>query len=554
MARSVWDRLTGPPDLPAEWGDVELSTGMGPFGGMRQAGGALASGASSLFRSAFNQAPGTARNVGRLAGGTAAGTAAAGSLQGSASRPRPTSSGRRTPSGPPGRTAPHQAALDAWPESSAARNPASREPSTGPSRGATPLASAQPTTRGTGPAEVDHSEHPHAGVPAMGLEDIFDMLFGGGGGMDLDALGQSFDDQIAALNAAGVRFEDLNAEQKANIRSAADTATGNIGGFFDYAAHQANQGRPVIAESGASAQSNLDSIYDELDANLSAIPGLGQEQATAAAGGAGSQVGTRMEAAAAPFRAAGASGRAASKSNVTQHTAAGKDYLSQLAAAAPSEAAMGQQTVEQGAAQAKTAADMALAEQQMALELETARLEGAKQRALLEASADTAGSTFDRFMQGAQLFSALGADPGVLRDSLGLPADPALMGGAEGMSHEDMLDLAIKEARLADMTAPETSGLEGFQNMLSQESPTVQRDAMELLDIVDESGWQQDPTEIHRLIGQLTPENEDTSSWWQRSNAPQAESWADLMEDPEAQKHVSYDPSILRHLFRTLYQ
>lgn len=404
--------------------------------------------------------------------------------------------------------------------------------------------------RGTGPAEVDHSEHPHAG-PAQGALPPWLAELLGEGDVDTDALEQSYDDQLAALGAAGEQFADLTEEQKANIRSSADDAVGNIGGFFDYAAHQANQGRPVIAETGANTQGELDAIYDELGQNLSTIPGLAGEQATSAAGGAGAQVGTRMEAAAAPFRAAGESARASSKGNVAQHSAAGQDYLSQLAAAAPAEGAMGQQTVEQGAAQALTNADMALAEQQMNLELETARLEGAKQRALLEATSDTAGSTFDRFMQGAQLIDAVGGDPGVLRDALGVPAAPTAAGA---MDPEQMLDLAIKEARLEDMTAPETEGYEGFNNLLAQQDPDVQAHAQGLLDLVDTQGWQQEPEKVHQLIGQLTTEDEDTSSWWQGSNAPEAESWDELLEDPDASMYAPYDPAILRHLFRTLYQ
>lgn len=338
-------------------------------------------------------------------------------------------------------------------------------------------------------ARVNHSRQ-QRGNP---LDDLFNSLFG-----DNDALagsiGDSYDAQIAALMGLSGDLGGLTDQLIGGINDSSRSANKQIGGHFDYAAGQANAGRPVIAESGASAQGNVDAIYDTLATNLGNIPQQSVDQASAAAGGAiGSSVAGRVAAATAPFQAAGETSRANTKANLVQHTTAGQDYLSQLAAAAPSEAAMNQANVTGRANTAITEAQMALATQRAEIAAQTAALEGSKQRAILEATANTAGGAFDRVMQEAQLYNVLGADMGPLRDRFGMSA-------AQG-SGDPRGDIALMmdQLDLEERLAGPQYGLEGFQNALKNHSPDVQQMANEIVSMVDRTG-----ANPHEIINQLT--------------------------------------------------
>lgn len=249
-----------------------------------------------------------------------------------------------------------------------------------------------------------------AGPPQQStLDQVLAMLAGeGGGGVDTGALASSFDKEIAALRGGGQKIAGLTDQLIGNIGSSASAAQGQIGGFFGYAGEQARAGRPVIAESGRVAQENIGANYDELASQIAGLPQSTADAARAAGGqAAGSSVADRVAVAAAPFAAAGEGARAASLSNVATHTTAGQDYLTQLAAAAPSEAAMAQSAVAGRANQAVTNAQMQLAAQQAEIEARAASIEGSKQRALLEATADTAGSTAEQMMQAIGIVSGL---------------------------------------------------------------------------------------------------------------------------------------------------
>lgn len=409
-----------------------------------------------------------------------------------------------------------------------------------------------------------------------GLGELMDMLFGGQGAQQdqmRDALASSYDNQIGALRGGMDSIEGHYGDLIGGINDSSDAATDSIGGFYDYAASQANAGKPVVQEAGAQARGELDAIYDEMGSQLAQIPGLAQEQASQA-GGEGATINGRVEAAAAPFRAAGESGRASSKANVVQGTNAADNYLGQLAAAAPSEAAQQQGQVQARADQAVTSAQMALAEQQAQMEQQAAQLEGAKQRALIEHTADVSGDAFGRFMQQAQLFDALGADKSVLRDSLGLPA--AQQQG-EALTYEDQLDIATKEQRLNDMMQSDDP-YDQFAGALQDSSPTVQQHGQQLMDFVEQRGLTQ--PEVEGLISRMTTDDGvdmgttgedgffgnalDNATAWipgQRKpgdpkvtrNEPRVEDLEQLLADPEAQMWVPFDPSQLRGAMRKFF-
>jgi hypothetical protein len=394
-----------------------------------------------------------------------------------------------------------------------------------------------------------------------GFDALLSSLFGNDGTDFSAQIGDSYDAQIAALMGLSGELGGLTDQLIGNINSSASATNNQIGGFFGYAADQANAGRPVIQETGATAQRNVDAIYDQLGSALGALPAQSVAQASAAAGSQiGGSVAGRVAAAAAPFAAAGETSRANAKANMVQHSAAGQDYLSQLAAAAPSEAALAQGAVSGRANQAVTEAQMALAQQRAQISSQTAALEGAKQRAMIEHSADMAGSTFDRLMKTTQLYNALGADTSPLLDQLGLQAAP---GG--GMDRMDQLRLLNAEMDLDERLAGPQGGLAGFQSGLSQTSPTVQRMGQELLNLIDSQGL--DQMGVSQLLDRLTNDdgfrgdtgNSILGNLGRRRNAPRyenkptAQSLEDLLADPDSRMWTSVDPGQLRDLTRILF-
>lgn len=376
---------------------------------------------------------------------------------------------------------------------------------------------------------------PAATVDPLGLLD----LLAGGGGPDLSSsIASSYDKQIGAYQNMGGEIAALTDQLVGNINSSASATNDQIGSYFGYAADQANAGRPVIEQSHTTAMGNVDAIYDQLASNLAGIPKAAVGRATEAAGGAiGGSVAGRVAAATAPFQAAGETSRANAKANLTTHSAAGQDYLSQLAAAAPSEAAQNQAAVSGRAANAVTEAQMALAQQRAQIAAQTAALEGAKERAILEHSADLAGGTFQRLMQTTQLYGALGADVSPLRDALGLQAAPQA-----GVSYEDQLDILTKEARLEDLLAEpspyELGGDAGFEAALGGTTAATQKVAMALRDYAE-----QNALGFEDIQALLAPEGGD------RMN-PQMQALLEQLVGGQ----LAYDPEALKTAFRAWVQ
>lgn len=190
-------------------------------------------------------------------------------------------------------------------------------------------------------------------------------------------LGSAYDQQIEAVLGQGPIMRGL-----------AEEAQGNIGGFFDYAAESAEAGREPVQQAYGAAGEGVEQAYGEATEQVRSTPSVYTDLAEQAGGeGARSGVAQRVSAAAAPFEAALSSGEAAVQGNLAQSQAAGEQYLSQLASAAPSEAAMAQSGVEG-----------ALQQQLQDLQMQAAQLEGAKQKAMMQVSADTSGDAFDRMM------------------------------------------------------------------------------------------------------------------------------------------------------------
>lgn len=387
-----------------------------------------------------------------------------------------------------------------------------------------------------------------------GLDSLMEMLFGAAGGLDQSAaIGQSYDAQIGAYNNMGAELGRLTNQLVGNIRGSADATNQQIGGFFGYAADQANAGRPAIADTYDTAAGNVDALYDNLASQLAGIPQTAVDQASAAAGSAvGGSVAGRVAAATAPFAAAGETSRANTQANLTQHSAAGQTYLSQLAAAAPSEAALAQSSVSGRANNAVTEAEMALAQQRAQIAAQTAALEGAKQRAIAEHTADVAGNTFNRIMQTAQLYNALDGDAGQIRDALGIPAAPQQM---QGQSYEDMLDIGIKEMRLGDMqrkAATPERGVPSFQAELANSSPSAQQLGMQLLDLIDENELSQ--ADALQLVAQLTNEGPERGRFGGTRNGTYVDNLAELLANPDATMWTAIDPGILRGAVRSLFR
>lgn len=195
-------------------------------------------------------------------------------------------------------------------------------------------------------------------------------------------LGSAYDRQIQAIRGQGPIMEGM-----------AEEAQGNIGDFFGYAAESAEAGREPVQQAYGAAGEGVEQAYGEATEQVRSTPTVYADLAEQAGGaGARSGVAERVSAAAAPFEQALSSGEAAVQGNLAQGQAAGESYLSQLASAAPSEAAMAQSGVEG-----------ALQQQLQDLQMQAAQLEGAKQKAMMQVSADTSGDAFDRMMDLQQL-------------------------------------------------------------------------------------------------------------------------------------------------------
>lgn len=384
-------------------------------------------------------------------------------------------------------------------------------------------AKSQSKTRRRGGAGSSPQPGPGAGHPtgpgtqAAGaggdIDALLSLIGGGGGGPDTGALAGSFDKQIAALRGAGDRMAGLTDQLIGGYRDSSARVQGDIGGFFGYAADQARAGIPVTQETHATASRNVDGIYDDLASNLAQLPQTQADHAKAAGGsGMGGHVADRVAAAAAPFAAAGETSRASAKANLAEHSSAGQNYLNQLASAAPQEAAMAQSGVADATNKAVTQAQMALAEQQGQIEMQAAQIEGSKQRALLEYSADTAGDTFDRLMKVAQLDSAMKSPS--LRSAVGLPnqAESASPMDVLKLQHQGLQNQALIQ-QLSGDNAPspyELGGMQGFEAALGESDKKTQKAAQQILSQI-EANPEFDQAKAYQLAGAIRPKEKKTT-------------------------------------------
>ena len=298
----------------------------------------------------------------------------------------------------------------------------------------------------------------------------------------------AYDNQISAIGGLGPLFQSQAAE-----------AQGNIGNFFGYAEGVAQEGMPVTEEIYDTAQANVGDIYDGLASSLGAMPQQMVDRASAAAGSAiGGSVADNVAAATAPFAAAGETSRANATANLVQGSSAGQSYLNNLASAAPAEGALHQSAVEQ-----------AMNQQLQLVAYKQAELEGAKQRALMEISADVAGSTSER-MANAALAQALGLDISDNIDPLDFLKGQDMMQGDpldQVKAQRDLVGLQQAELNLMQdidpnfrteqilgtMPAPIRSSFENVQRMAEAQAPTggsgvpePRAVALKMLELIDE--------------------------------------------------------------------
>lgn len=298
---------------------------------------------------------------------------------------------------------------------------------------------------------------------------------------------EAYDAQIAAIGGLGPLFQQQAAE-----------AQSNIGDFFGYASDVATEGMPVTEEIYDTAQANVDQVYDGLASSLEAMPQEMVNRASDAAGGAiGSSVAGRVAAATAPFAAAGETSRANATANLLQGSSAGQSYLNNLASAAPAEGALHQSAVEQ-----------AMQQQLQLVAYKQAELEGAKQRALMDVTADVAGETSER-MADAALAQALGLDLPANVDPLDYLRGQGMMpGGVDSIDRQkDLIQLQQAELNLMQDMNPNfrTEQILGnmspntrtaFDNLMREAEssavggadgvPDERAVAMEMLSIIDE--------------------------------------------------------------------
>lgn len=284
---------------------------------------------------------------------------------------------------------------------------------------------------------------------------------GGGGGEDpfaalMDLLGQGPQDMSGEIAAGYDAQRQAILDVIPVMQSAGRDATGAMGDYFGYGAQQAKEGRGAVKGIYREAGGNVDAIYDELARSLNAVPGELTDIATSAAGGAvGGRVAETAAAGTAPFRAAGETSRANSKENLTSRSAAGQNYMSQLAAANTSEAGQRQSDVEHGLAM-KTAQVQARA----------AEIEGEKQRAMAEYAADASGDMFNRMLDVMQMELAYDQQ-GLQREKFDFERGLALQ-DAQGGGGIDSAEV-LRQLRIGEMTDPQAvGGQRGAQQYLGQ--------------------------------------------------------------------------------------
>lgn len=340
-----------------------------------------------------------------------------------------------------------------------------------PARGSqSPYAAAQMQRNAQRRAEEGAGQGPQAGGGGL-MEDLMSML--GNGPVDRsDEIAASYQGQIDALTGQIPLMEE-----------SARTGQEQIGGFFDYAAGQAQAGMPVVEDIHNTAMGNVGRIHDQQQEALSALPQQVSDIARGAGGsGMGGSVADKVAAAAGPFMAAGESGRASTQANLTQHSAAGQQYLQSLASAAPSEAAMQQGQVQQ-----------ALQSQIGELQMQAAALEGAQQRAIIEHQADASGGTMDRIMDVMRLQLM---DQEYRQGELDM-TQQASGGGEEAMSPLDQLKYAELSGELTDPS--QIGGRQGFNMFLEGQDAETQSMARAIAQDAQMRGAEQVETGGRRL-------------------------------------------------------
>lgn len=323
-------------------------------------------------------------------------------------------------------------------------------------------------------------------------------------------LAGSYDAQIDAIGGLGGLFRDQATE-----------AQGNIGGFFDYAGDVARQGIPVTEDIYNTGIDNVQGVYDDLGERLTSMPQTLTDTAAKAAGDSFSgDIAGRVSAATAPFAAAGETARANAVANLTQHSTAGQNYLNQLAGATGAEGALHQSAVEQS-----------LNQQMQLVAYRQAELEGSKQRAMMQMTADIAGSNAEH-MANMALSQALGLD------YLPPNVDPSdyvrlknMMAGDEVdpiKQQKDLLGLQQAEVNLTRSLDPEFDRNQiltklGGEGGLESHSVDVVKQIEELAmnRMSQEVGTQRDLTsfmleELDQMVAQLAGDEtgQESGVWW----------------------------------------
>lgn len=261
-----------------------------------------------------------------------------------------------------------------------------------------------------------------------------------------------FQGVIDDINSRYDRYGGMIDEMSERYANLAETNMGTIADIFGETAGVAQGGVAPTRETYQQAQGDVRDIYGDLDQRLGGISGELQGIAEGAAGQGAGDVATRSQAAIAPFQAASASGQANALANLAQHSTAGQKYLGSLSEAATEEGKMHGSRVQAAADQRQAEFDVRKMEMEMA-----------REEALAEIAADSAGSASEREAV-ASLFGAAGlVTPEGINDLTGagkylnlgqdLGLFPSGQGGAGSPEEEDAL------AQLTGQLSPQGSQL-----------------------------------------------------------------------------------------------
>lgn len=365
------------------------------------------------------------------------------------------------------------------------------------------------------------------------FDQLMQMVMQGSQGMEQmqGQIGSSYDAQRDAVLGLIPTYQQ-----------AAGKATGAMGDYFGYASQQAQAGRGAVAESYTGAQDQVGQIYDRLGSSLEALPAEVAAMAQAASGAPGAAAGESAASTVAPFMAAGESSRANTQANLTQRSAAAQGYLSNLASASSAEAAQRQSAVE---------SELMAATQ--GVQARAAEIEGQKQRALLEYSADHSGDVFNRMLDVMQMQLAYDQH-GLARERF--EHEASAQGGMDLSDMKNLLDIE----RMTDPYA--VGGQRGANMLLEGVTPEGQALYQDVLSQVqaaptDATGRVKSEEELMAdalaLLSGYTTETEEVSDekWWRPGDQGRTKEvplgGLDLYEgDPN-------DLALLQEAFRAMY-